>query len=72
MKRRPLHQQLSATLGMTMGIAYLGGGLFLAASSATFGMLPSGMLRYLFAAMLIAYGTYRFYRGYSLYKNENN
>jgi hypothetical protein len=71
MKRKPLHQQLSASLSMMIGLAYLGGGLYLVASSATFGVLPSGVVRYLFGAMLIAYGGYRFYRGYSLYKSEN-
>ena len=71
MKRKPLHQQISAMLSMAIGLAYLGGGLFLVASSATFGMLPSGVLRYLFGTMLILYGVYRFYRGYSHYKIEN-
>ncbi|HAK80327.1 MAG TPA: hypothetical protein DCR35_20730 [Runella sp.] len=71
MKRKPLHQQLSSSLSMAIGLAYLGGGLYLVASSATFGVLPSGALRYLFGAMLIVYGGYRFYRGYSLYKSEN-
>lgn len=71
MKRKPLHQQISATLSMAIGLAYLGGGLFLVASSATFGMLPSGLIRYLFGGMLIIYGAYRFYRGYNHYKSEN-
>jgi hypothetical protein len=71
MKRKPLHQQLSAALSMAIGLAYFGGGLFLVASSATFGVLPSGILRYLFGAMLILYGGYRFYRGYSHYRIEN-
>lgn len=71
MKRKPLHQQISASLSMAIGLAYLGGGLFLVASSATFGMLPSGILRYLFGAMLIVYGGYRFYRGFNHYKSHN-
>lgn len=71
MKRKPLHRQISATLSMAIGLAYLGGGLFLVASSATFGMLPSGLIRYLFEAMLIVYGGYRFYRGYNHYQSEN-
>jgi len=71
MKRKPLHQQLSASLSMVIGLAYLGGGLYLVASSATFGVLPSGVSRYLFGAMLIVYGGYRFYRGYGHNKTEN-
>lgn len=71
MKRKPLHRQISAALSMAIGLAYLGGGLFLVASSATFGMLPSGLIRYLFGAMLIVYGGYRGYRGYNHYKSEN-
>ncbi|MEZ4900928.1 MAG: hypothetical protein R2822_03820 [Spirosomataceae bacterium] len=68
MKRKPLHQQLSASLSMAIGLAYFGGGLFLVASSTTFGILPSGIVRYLFGIMLILYGGYRFYRGYKHYK----
>ncbi|AEI47866.1 hypothetical protein Runsl_1440 [Runella slithyformis DSM 19594] len=71
MKRKPLYRQLSSMLSMTIGLAYLGGGLFLVASSATFGMLPSGLIRYLFGAMLIVYGGYRSYRGYVQYQNDD-
>jgi len=70
MKRKPLHNQLFAFLAMVIGLVYLGGGLFLVASSATFGMLPSGLLRYFFGAMLILYGGYRFYRGYKHYQSD--
>lgn len=72
MKRKPLYRQLSSILSMIIGLAYLGGGLFLVASSATFGMLPSGVIRYLFGGMLIVYGGYRFYRGYVQYQNDND
>lgn len=48
MKRKPFYRQLSSILSMSIGLAYFGGGLFLVASSATFGMLPSGLIRYLF------------------------
>jgi Na+/proline symporter len=71
MKRKPIHQKLAATLAMTMGVAYFGGGLFLAASSATYGILPSGFFRYFFAVLLILYGGYRFYRGYQQNKENN-
>lgn len=71
MKRKPLYRQLSSILSMTIGLAYLGGGLFLVASSATFGMLPSGLIRYLFGVMLIVYGGYRSYRGYVQYQNDD-
>jgi hypothetical protein len=70
MKRKPIHQQLAASLAMTMGVAYFGGGLFLVASSATYNILPSGMVRYFFGALLLLYGGYRFYRGFSQYRNE--
>ncbi|MDF7818872.1 hypothetical protein P1X15_14750 [Runella sp. MFBS21] len=72
MKRKPLHNRLMALLSIAVGLAYFGGGLFLVASSATFGMLPSGILRYLFGALLIVYGGYRFYRGYDQQKSEDS
>ncbi|AXE19159.1 hypothetical protein DR864_16070 [Runella rosea] len=71
MKRKPFYRQLSSILSMSIGLAYFGGGLFLVASSATFGMLPSGLIRYLFGGMLVVYGGYRFYRGYIQYQNED-
>ncbi len=70
MKRKPFHQRISSMLSMTIGLAYFGGGLFLVASSATFGMLPSGVIRYLFGGMLLLYGGYRFYRGYIQYRED--
>ena len=70
MKRKPVQNQLAATLGIAMGIAYFGGGLFLATSSATYDILPTGTWRYFFAVLLLLYGGYRLYRGYQMYKNE--
>ena len=58
-------------LGATMGLVYLGGGFLLVASSNDFGIFPNANFRYLFSAMLIAYGAYRIYRAVNDYRREN-
>ena len=63
MKRRPLHQELPFYTSMFMALVYVGGGIYLIASSLSFSFLPAGSVyRYIFAAALIAYGIYRGYR----------
>ncbi|TAE39643.1 MAG: hypothetical protein EAZ70_01700 [Runella slithyformis] len=71
MKRKPINQQLMVVLGATMGLVYLGGGLLLVTSSLSFSIFPNETFRYLFGALLIAYGTYRIYRAVNEYRREN-
>lgn len=64
MRRRPSSDLLSRNLNVLMGLAYMGGGIYLIASSQSFGMLPTGPLRYIMAVLLLAYGVFRLYRGF--------
>ena len=59
-------------LGATMGLIYLGGGLYVVASSFNFGIFPNEISRYLFGAMLVVYGGYRAYRAYNQYRREHD
>lgn len=63
MKQRPSTDLVSRYLNVLMGLLYLGGGIYLIASSQSFGLLPTGTFRYLLAGLLIAYGLFRAYRG---------
>lgn len=63
MAKVPFHQQLMFAMQTFMGLAYLGGGIFLMSSSLTFGVIPTGMFRYVLAVMLMIYGAFRSYRG---------
>lgn len=65
MERPPAPDRLSGSMGMLMGLAYTGGGIYLMASSQSFGgLLPTGTFRYLLAVLLIVYGLFRTYRGF--------
>ena len=63
MAKVPFHQQLMFAMQTFMGLAYLGGGIFLMSSSLTFGVIPTGIFRYVLAVMLMIYGAFRSYRG---------
>jgi hypothetical protein len=71
MPRNQFNQQLVFVMQTIMGLAYLGGGLFLVASSLTYGILPTGTIRYAIGGLLIVYGLFRVYRGIQLWKNES-
>ncbi len=63
MKKRPFHQEIGFITSMFMALVYIGGGIYLIASSLSFRFLPAGSAaRYIFAVALIAYGIYRGYR----------
>ena len=63
MNRRPVHQEVGFIASMFMALVYIGGGIFLIASSLSFRFLPAGSVyRYIFAIALIAYGIHRGYR----------
>ena len=63
MSRRPVHQQVGFVASVFMALVYIGGGIFLIASSLSFRFLPAGSVyRYIFAIALIAYGIHRGYR----------
>jgi len=62
MRRQSSPDLLSRSLGLLMGLAYLGGGIYLVASSQSLGILPTGMFRYALAILLIIYGLFRIYR----------
>ena len=50
---------------MFMALVYVGGGIYLIASSLSFSFLPAGSVyRYIFAVALVAYGIYRGYRAW--------
>ena len=57
-------EQVTLFLSIAMAMAYLGGGIGLIASSQSFGMLPTGPLRYGLAILLIIYGAFRAIRAY--------
>jgi hypothetical protein len=60
-----LAEQLRLTLSVLASIAYLGGGIALIASSQSFGIaVLAGPLRYVLAALLLAYGSFRAVRAW--------
>ncbi|RCR71337.1 hypothetical protein DUE52_02205 [Larkinella punicea] len=63
MKEKPSADLFSLSVTVLMGLLYLGGGIYLIASSQSFGLLPTGIFRYLLAGLLIIYGLFRAYRG---------
>jgi hypothetical protein len=68
MSKKTLNQQLVFALQTTMGLAYVGGGLFLVASSLTYGFLPTGTIRYTIGSLILVYGIFRVYRAIQLWK----
>lgn len=69
MRRPSSSDSISRALNVLMGLAYTGGGIFLIASSQSFGFLPTGTFRYLLAGLLILYGLFRVYRGVQQYRD---
>jgi len=66
MKEKPLHEKIIGIASLLMALTYMGGGIYLIASSLSFNLLPVGsMERNAFAGILILYG---FYRGYRVWK----
>ena len=63
MERRQSPDLLRRYLNVVMGLAYTGGGIFLIASSQSFGLLPTGTIRTVLAVLLIVYGLFRTFRG---------
>jgi hypothetical protein len=63
MRQQPSSNPISRYLGVLMGLLYLGGGIYLIASSQSFGFLPTGSFRYVLAVLLLLYGVFRIYRG---------
>ncbi|RRB04970.1 hypothetical protein EHT25_11005 [Larkinella rosea] len=63
MNEKPSADLFSVSISVLMGLLYLGGGIYLIASSQSFGLLPTGTFRYLLAGLLIIYGLFRAYRG---------
>jgi hypothetical protein len=63
MKEKPLHEKIIGLASMLMALVYIGGGIYLIASSLSFNLLPVGSTqRHAFAGTLILYGLYRGYR----------
>ncbi|MGA0559371.1 hypothetical protein ACO2Q8_22125 [Larkinella sp. VNQ87] len=63
MRQKPSGDLISLYLNVLMGLLYMGGGIYLIASSQSFGLLPRGTFRYLLAGLLLIYGAFRAYRG---------
>ena len=64
-------EQLTLFLSVAMAMAYLGGGIGLIASSQSFGILPTGPIRYGMAVLLIIYGAFRAIRAYQQAKRRD-
>jgi len=53
-------------------LAYLGGGIALIASSQSFGVFPEpGLLRYVMGTLLLIYGSFRAYRAYQQFQDND-
>lgn len=64
--------RLTLYISALASLAYLGGGIALIASSQSFGMLPEqGPFRYGMGILLIIYGTYRGYRAYQRFQEND-
>ncbi len=63
MNNRTFGEVFTGVLQILIGLSYLGGGIFLMTSSQTFGLLPSGVIRWAIAVLLFVYGCFRSYRG---------
>jgi hypothetical protein len=71
MKKRPVQEQVSLIVSCFMAVIYIGGGIFLIASSYSFGFLRAGSWeRTLFAALIIAYGVFRAQRAWKIYRDS--
>ena len=63
--------RLTLYISVLASLAYLGGGIGLIASSQSFGILPTGPLRYGMAVLLIVYGAFRAIRAYQRSKQRD-
>ena len=64
--------QLTLYISALASLAYLGGGIALIASSQSFGMLPEpGPFRYGMGVLLVIYGTFRAYRAYQRFQEND-
>lgn len=71
-QKNRVSERLKLVLAVFASVAYLGGGIFLIASSQRFAVFPApGLLRYGMAALLIWYGGSRAYRAYYMYKDND-
>ena len=66
-----LAENLRFYLSVLASVAYLGGGIALMASSQSFGVFPEpGLLRYGMGALLFIYGSFRAYRAYQRFQED--
>lgn len=64
-------ETLRLTLSVLASIAYLGGGIALITSSQSFGIaVLTGSLRYVLAALLLVYGSFRAYRSWQQFRDS--
>ena len=64
--------QLTLYVAALASLAYLGGGIALIASSQSFGVFPEpGLLRYGLGTLLIIYGSFRAYRAYQRFQEDD-
>ncbi|GAA4433824.1 hypothetical protein GCM10023091_07890 [Ravibacter arvi] len=69
-RKTPLHVQVSMIVSCFMALVYVGGGLFLMASSSSFGFLKAGTWeRILLGVLLVGYGCFRAQRAWKIYKD---
>jgi hypothetical protein len=70
--RNQVPAQLTLYISVLASLAYLGGGIALIASSQSFGVFPEpGFLRYGMATLLLLYGSYRAYRAYQRFREDD-
>ena len=63
--------RLTLYVAVLASLAYLGGGIALIASSQSFGIFPEpGLLRYGMGALLLTYGSFRAYRAYQRFQED--
>lgn len=64
--------KLTLFISVLASLAYLGGGIALIASSQSFGVFPeSGFFRYGLAILLLVYGSFRSYRSYQAFREND-
>ena len=69
MERRPVREQINLIVSCFMAVIYIGGGIFLIASSYSFGFLKAGTWeRYALGALLVLYGIFRANRAWRIYR----
>ncbi len=63
--------RLTLYVAVLASLAYLGGGIALMASSQSFGVFPEpGLLRYSMGTLLLIYGSFRAYRAYQRFQED--